>query len=89
MSRITRKQLETLTGRLNEALGRPSACYVDGRAQIGCLHLVGTLTGLNVYEIANTSGGCRAHAYSLSNREAFEWLSGALAALRLAADRPA
>jgi hypothetical protein len=84
MSRITRKQLDTLEQRLNNALGRPMEAYTDSGAQIGNIHLEGANGGYNVYEMHNLFGGVRGLAYGLTAREAYEWLNGALVALQLA-----
>jgi len=83
MSRITRKQLDTLEQRLNNALGRPMETYTDSGAQIGNIHLQGVNGGYNVYEMHNLSGGVRGLAYGLTAREVYEWLNGALVALQL------
>ena len=84
MSRITRKQLDTLEQRLNNALGRPVEAYTDSGAQIGNVHLQGVSGGYNVYEMHNLAGGVRGLAYGLTAREAYQWLNGALVALQLA-----
>jgi hypothetical protein len=83
MSRITRKQLDSLEQRLNVALDRPTVAYENGQAQLGHVHLYGCNGALNIYEMASLSGGVRGLAYGLSTREAYEWLSGALTALQL------
>ena len=86
MARITRKQLDTMEQRLNAALGRPEETYLDGKAQIGNVHLQGVYGGYNVYEMNNPAGGVKGLAYGLTAREAYEWLQGALTAARLITD---
>jgi hypothetical protein len=83
MARITRKQLDTMEQRLNATLGRPEEAYLDGKAQIGNIHLQGVNGAYNVYEVNNSAGGVKGLAYGLSTREAYEWLQGALTAVRL------
>jgi hypothetical protein len=84
MARITAKQLNTLEHRLNIALGRPTEAYVDGKAQVGHVHFYQCNGYRNVYEMHNEAGGVKGLAYGLTAREAYEWISGALTALRLA-----
>lgn len=90
MSRITRKQVDTLAERLCTALNLPEAPYteVDGRyeAQVGCIHIISQNGSHNVYQMCNEAGGCRGLAYGLTLRECDTWLRGALEVARLRAD---
>jgi hypothetical protein len=83
MTRITRKQLDTMEQRLNTALGRPLEAYSSGTAQLGNVQVCGVNGGYNVYEMHSAAGGVKGLAYGLTAREAYEWLQGALVALQL------
>ena len=63
MDRITRKQLEFLCARINDAQKTPPAPYarIDDKliGQVGNYHLSGAYGGVCLHQIANESGGAR------------------------------
>ena len=90
MPRVTRKQADILATRLNSMLSRPEECYLldetTGQyvAQIGCIHICAQGVTHNIYELANSAGGCRGLAYWLTIRECYDWLQAACEGVRLA-----
>ena len=90
MARITRKQADILAARLNSMLSRPEECYLLDEttcqyvAQIGCIHICAQGGTHNIYELANSAGGCRGLAYGLTIRECYDWLQAACEGVRLA-----
>lgn len=75
--RITRKICDLSAKALNESLKLPTEPYVDGEAQIGCIHIVSQNGTNNIYQMDNKHGGCRGLAIGLSLREADDWLRAA------------
>lgn len=76
--RITAKTLDNLARVLSINLGRPELPYVDGKAQIGCIHVGNNGYGYSIDCISNDSGGCRGLSNGMTASEAFEWLWAAL-----------
>jgi hypothetical protein len=90
MSRITRKQVEEMCTILNNTLGLPTECYLKDPvndtfiAQIGCIHLNAQNGAYNIDQMYNEAGGVTDLAYSLTLREAFDYVSAAIDGVRLA-----
>ena len=82
--RITRKLCDMSAKALNESLKLPTEPYVDGYAQIGCIHIVSQNGTNNIYQMDNKHGGCRALAIGLSLREVDDWLRAANAGVLMA-----
>jgi len=57
--RITKRQLQNRIDHLNVMLGRPTAPYSNGKANIGTFYLSQAYGGYDLYEMANERGGVR------------------------------
>ena len=80
--RITSKTLENLTSILAKMLDRPREPYANGKAQIGAIHLDSNAYGHSVVSIINAHGGIQSLSNTMTARECYEWLQGALAVCR-------
>ena len=81
-NRISIKTLDNLARILSTNLGRPEVCYSNGSAQIGCIHLRANGYGYSIDSIFNTNGGVTSLSSTMTARECYEWLQGALAVCR-------
>lgn len=57
MQRITRKDLDRLASRINEATGSPIFHWGDNGANPGNYHIDGAYGGYALHRVANPSGG--------------------------------
>ena len=81
--RITRKMSDKQAERLNWLLGTPEQPYKDGKAQVGCIHIVSQNGTNNIYQMDNEAGGCKGLAYGLKQSEVYLWLTAAQAGINL------
>lgn len=90
MNRITRKEVNASARRLNAMLGLPTEAYLlddtSGQyvVQIGCIYISPQGSTNNIYQLANSAGGCASLACGLTLREATDWLNAAMVGVRLA-----
>lgn len=89
--RITRKNADAACRTLNEMLALPTepmgerlfACENTHRWNIGNIHITGVYGRLNIDQVSNDAGACRSLACGLTTREAWEWISAAMAGIQL------
>ena len=89
MTRITNADIEHYENMLNKACNLPIKSWIDGKAQIGNLHVQGMNGHFNIYQHVNEGGGASALAEGLTKREAYDWLKAACKGIELvfSADR--
>ncbi len=73
MTRVTAKQLDGAMEWLNQYLELPVRSWVDGKAQIGNLHLDGAYGGWRIVQHMTDGGGIREISPRGSRREIFDY----------------
>ena len=77
MTRITNAHIERYENMLNEACNLPIKSWINGKAQVGNIHVQGMNGHFNIYQHVNEGGGASALAEGLTKREAYDWLKAA------------
>jgi hypothetical protein len=80
--RITLKTLDNLARILSITLGRPPAQWKDGQSQIGNISVDSTIYGYAIERTIEGGGAITRLSDSLSAKECYAWLQGALQACR-------
>ncbi len=84
--RISRRDVDEMAHRLNEALGLPVDYWRDGESQVGNIHAEEVAGYLNILQTVSTGGACKQLAGGFTRREAHRWLMAAADGVRLARD---
>jgi len=83
MARITNADIEHYENILNKACNLPVKSWINGKAQIGNIHVQGTNNHFNIYQHVNEGGGASSLVEGLTKREAYEWLKAACKGIEL------
>ena len=84
MDRITQKDLEILTDRINEVTGSPTKCYSGpGKANIDNYHLSYAYGGVKLERMCNEHGGVTTTSIGGfgTKRDLYNWMQAFLAGI--------
>ena len=84
MTRINDALLQMRVDYLNKALNLPEKSWIDGKAQVGNIHLEHVNGRVGVLQHVNEGGGCTRILHSTTKRELFGQIDGILTGIRLA-----
>ena len=84
MTRINDALLQMRVDYLNKALNLPEKSWIDGKAQVGNIHLEYVNGRVGLLQHANEGGGCTRILHSTTKRELFGQIDGILIGIRLA-----
>ena len=82
--RITDALLQMQVDCLTTALNLPEKSWIDGKAQVGNIHLEYVNGRVGLLQHANEGGGCTRILHSTTKRELFGQIDGILIGIRLA-----